>query len=77
MPSLNLGNRQKYRARSKSIFDRSFSVKKIISVINNKANKKFKISKHFGKGDSAQKILKNLQDKKVWNTSKQKHLKII
>ena len=77
VPSLNIGNRQRYRARSKSIFDRSFSVKKIISVINNKANKKFKISKHFGKGDSAQKILKNLQDKKVWNTSKQKHLKII
>ena len=77
VPSLNIGNRQKYRAKSKSIFDRSFSYKEIISVINKKKNKRFKASKLFGKGDSAQKIVKNLQDKKLWKTSKQKYLKII
>ena len=46
VPSLNI--RQKYRAKSKSIFDRSFSYKEIISVINKK-NKRFKASKLFGK----------------------------
>jgi UDP-N-acetylglucosamine 2-epimerase (hydrolysing) len=77
VPSLNLGNRQKYRARSKSIFDRSFSKKEIISIINKKKNKRFKANKLFGEGDSAQKIVKYLQDKKLWKTSKQKYLKII
>ena len=50
-------NRQKYRAKSKSIFDRSFSYKEIISVMLKKI-KDLKLSKLFGKGDSAQKIVK-------------------
>ena len=48
VPSLNIGNRQKYRAKSKSIFDRSFSYKEIISVINKKI-KDLKLANYLGK----------------------------
>ena len=34
------------------------------------------MSKIFGKGDSAKKISKILNDQKIWKTSKQKYLSI-
>lgn len=76
IPSLNIGSRQKNRAKSKSIFNCHFSKKEILFYIKNKSNKKFKMSKIFGKGDSAKKISKILNDQKIWKTSKQKYLSI-
>ncbi len=77
IPSLNLGKRQMNRAKSDSIFNSKFSQKEIILNINNNSSKRFRISKIFGKGDSAIKIIKILQNDKVWKTSKQKYLNII
>ena len=77
-PSLKYGkSTESMRAKSKSIFDRSFSYKEIISVINKKKIKDLKLANYLGKVIVLQKIVKNLQDKKLWKTSKQKHLKII
>ena len=43
IPSLNIGSRQKNRAKSKSIFNCHFSKKKeILFYIKDKSNKKFK-----------------------------------
>ena len=77
VPSLNLGKRQMNRAKSDSIFNSKFSQKEIIFNIFNNSSKRFRISKIFGKGDSAIKIVKILQNNKVWKTSKQKYLNII
>ena len=76
VPSINIGKRQKNRAKSNSIFNCNFSQNEIIQQINKNYNKKFKTSKIFGKGDSAKKIIKILNNNKTWGTSKQKYLKV-
>lgn len=77
IPSVNLGKRQKNRAKSNSIFDSTFNQKEVFKKINKLVNKRYKASKLFGGGDSAKQIVNILSDKKIWHTPKQKYLDIL
>lgn len=56
MPTINVGSRQKNRAKLVSIFNVDFNSSKIVNLIRKINNKKFKPLKVFGKGNSAKKI---------------------
>ena len=53
---INVGLRQKNRAKLTSVFNVDFNSSKIVNLIRNIDNKKFKPFKVFGKGNSAKKI---------------------
>ena len=73
IPTIDIGNRQHKRAKIDSIHNISFDKKKIANKIKTfKFGKKFKIDKHFGKGNSSQKFLKILRMKSFWKINNQK-----
>ena len=77
VPTINLGLRQKNRNNVPSIFDCKFSLNNMMKIFQNFKYKKFKKSKIFGDGKSAEKINKILKKKNVWNVSRQKYLQTI
>lgn len=77
VPSIDLGSRQMNRIKSKSIINTNFDNKKIIQILNFFSKKKYKKVKLFGKGNSSNKIIKILNSKNIWKTSKQKYLQEI
>ena len=70
--TINIGNRQKNRLRSKLIKNIPFEEKKIIYTINQVKNRKIIQRKFFGDGNSAKKIESLLLSKKIWKISNQK-----
>jgi UDP-N-acetylglucosamine 2-epimerase (hydrolysing) len=72
VPTIDLGERQKFRGKSKSIKNFNFEEKKILTYIK-KLNKKFRSSRYYGAGDSISKIKKIIEKKTFWNTKIQKH----
>ena len=76
VPTINIGNRQKNRFLYESIANIDFNEKKIIQAINNFDIKKFRLSKHFGKGNSSKLIYDILSKNKVWKITKQKQMVI-
>ena len=73
LPTINLGSRQKNRDINNSIFNLDFDVDKILEKINELGEVKFpKSSLNFGKGDSAIKFMKILENDATWETKTQK-----
>jgi UDP-N-acetylglucosamine 2-epimerase len=70
--TINLGNRQKNRLRSKLIKNIGFSKKIILETINSVKNRKISKRKFFGDGKSARKIEKLLSTDKIWRVKNQK-----
>ncbi|MBC8297624.1 MAG: UDP-N-acetylglucosamine 2-epimerase (hydrolyzing) [Pelagibacterales bacterium] len=76
IPTVDLGDRQKFRTSSLRVKNFKFrDKKKILTYINILDNKstKFTKSKEFGSGRSSEKIFKILNSKGFWNTDVQKH----
>ena len=76
IPAINIGNRQKNRFFHVSIKNVPFSQNEIVSAIKNMQTKKYKFTKHFGKGNSSILISNILKTKKIWKISKQKQMVI-
>ena len=73
LPTINLGSRQQNRDINNSIFNLDFDVDKILEKINELGEVKFpKSSLNFGKGDSAIKFMKILENDATWETKTQK-----
>ncbi len=73
VPTINLGDRQKNRLRSNLIKNIKFNEKSILTSIQFFKNRKFSHQKYFGKGNSANKIIKLLKTNKIWKISNQKN----
>ena len=71
--TINIGDRQKNRLRSKLIKNTSFSEKKIVKLIKFVENRKINKRNFFGEGRSSKKILGLLQTNKIWKISNQKN----
>ena len=71
--TLNLGDRQKNRLKTKLIKNVNFVEKKILKSIKFVKNRKIKKRKFFGDGKSAEKIMKLFLSNKIWNISNQKN----
>ncbi len=71
--TINLGDRQKNRLKSKIIKNVNFKHNEIIKAINFSKNRKIIRRKFFGEGKSAKKIIKLLLSNKIWNISNQKN----
>lgn len=76
IPAINIGNRQENRFFHISIKNTKFNEKEIIGAIKKLENKKFKFTKHFGKGNSSKLISNILKKRNVWKISKQKQMVI-
>jgi UDP-N-acetylglucosamine 2-epimerase (hydrolysing) len=76
IPAINIGNRQENRFFHVSIKNTKFNEKQIIGAIKILENKKFKLTKHFGKGNSSKLISIILNKRNVWKISKQKQMVI-
>ena len=72
VPSIDLGSRQHNRYKSVSIKNINFLEKSILSSINHYKNKKFKVKKYFGDGNSATRFVKIIKSKKFWKIEVQK-----
>ena len=70
--TINIGNRQSNRLKTKLIKNISFNEKKIIKMVDQVKNRKIIKRKFFGDGNSAEKIEKLLLSNKIWNVNKQK-----
>ena len=76
IPTINLGNRQNNRVKSKNIISIDIEMQKIISSINLALSfEKLPRDIDFGDGNSDKKFLKLLQTKELWKVSKQKQFK--
>ena len=74
IPTINIGSRQRNRYKSKSIHNVDIKSKTIEKKINRLFEIKYKRNFYFGKGDSANKIVRVLLKKNTWKTSIQKQL---
>ena len=75
IPTIDLGERQKFRGNSISIKNFTFDEKKILNYIS-KLNKNFISSKYYGTGNSLSKISKIVNKSTFWKTKIQKHFVI-
>jgi UDP-N-acetylglucosamine 2-epimerase (hydrolysing) len=76
VPTINLGNRQNNRVKSKNIISIDFEEKSIISAINLALSfEKIPRDIDFGEGNSDKKFFELLQQKSFWNISNQKQFK--
>jgi len=72
IPAINVGNRQKNRAKLCNLFDVNHSENQIVKVIESVKSKKYKTNFFFGKGNSFKKIYNILLKKNFWKTPIQK-----
>ena len=72
-PSVNIGSRQKNRSVSKSVtnysYNNNFSLEELIT--RNWGNR-HKSDKSFGSGNSSEKFIRILEQKKIWSLKTQK-----
>jgi len=71
--TINIGNRQKNRLKTKLIKNIDFNKNEIIEIVSRIKNRKIITRKFFGEGKSAKKIEKLLLTKKIWEISNQKN----
>lgn len=75
VPTINIGSRQKNRAKCKTIIDINYNTNNILkSLVNIEKIKKTKTNL-FGSGNSANKFYKILKNKSIWKGSTQKQFK--
>ena len=73
VPTINVGDRQKNRAKLSSIYDCNYNFYKILKLIKKfSIKKRFKKSYFFGLGKSNKKVKKILSSSKIWNIKNQK-----
>jgi UDP-N-acetylglucosamine 2-epimerase (hydrolysing) len=73
VPTINIGTRQQNRFSCESIIDIDPHVISILNAIKHvESMKVLQSSYHFGNGNSAVKFIKALNEKKIWDTPKQK-----
>lgn len=78
VPTINLGNRQNNRVKSKNIMSSDFIEENISKSIDKALkNKKMKSDVDFGNGNSDKMFFKLLKEKKFWDISNQKQFKDI
>ena len=75
IPTIDLGERQKFRGKSKSIRNFNFNEKEILDYIKN-IKHRFSSSKYFGSGNSIDKINKLINKPSFWKAKIQKHFVI-
>lgn len=76
IPTINIGNRQNNRVKSKSINSIDFDAKEILLSINKAKEEKRTIKDvDFGDGNSDKKFFELLKDDKIWNISNQKQFR--
>ena len=74
--SLDIGSRQFNRASNKSIeYISPFDKKKILYFLEKNWNKKYDKNFEYGKGNAAEKFVKILLTKNIWDESLQKNFK--
>ena len=71
--TINIGDRQKNRLKSKLIRSVNFIEKSILQSIKFSKDRKINKRKFFGDGKSAEKIIKLFLSSKIWNISNQKN----
>jgi UDP-N-acetylglucosamine 2-epimerase (hydrolysing) len=71
--TINIGDRQKNRLKTKLIKNVNFVENSILQTIKFSKNRKINKRKFFGDGKSAEKITKLLLSSKIWNISNQKN----
>jgi len=71
--TINIGDRQKNRLKTKLIKNVNFVENSILQTIKFSKNRKINKRKFFGDGNSAEKITKLLLSSKIWNISNQKN----
>ena len=73
VPSINIGSRQKNRSFSKSVTNYSYQNNTTLEkIIKKKWGNKHGSDKSFGSGDSSQRFIKILKQKKIWSLKTQK-----
>ncbi len=78
IPTINVGDRQKNRAKLKSIFNSNYKFKEILILIKKFSKRKsFKKSYFFGLGKSNRKVKDILLSNRIWKLTNQKHFKEI
>lgn len=78
IPTINVGNRQNNRANLESIINTTYKYEEILNQIKKIGNKRrFKKSFFFGFGKSRQRVLKILNNKRIWKLNNQKQFKDI
>ena len=75
IPTIDLGERQKFRGKSKSIKNFDFKENEILNYIKN-IKYRFNSSKYFGSGNSVDKINKLINNPSFWKAKIQKHFVI-
>ena len=74
VPTINLGNRQRNRAKISSVLNSKFDKKKILFLINKVLKKKYQKIKYFGFGNSKNKFINIIKNnKRIWNNINQKY----
>ncbi len=74
-PTINIGDRQKNRAKINSIINCSYNYRSILKSIKklDKSDKKYKKKNfYFGYGNTNKKVMKILLSKRIWRTNNQK-----
>ena len=74
IPTINIGNRQKNRAKLTSIINSDYNKENIIKKIIKYYGCKFRKDVTFGAGNSANKIYLKLNSKNIWRTKTQKYI---
>lgn len=78
LPSINIGSRQSNRFSYESIINTSDSKEQIINAIKIASQKKcINTTTYFGDGNSRKNFLSVIEDKKIWDTPRQKIFKDI
>ena len=72
IPTVNIGNRQKNRTKSRNIINVDNNKENILKAITKVENKKINPVSHFGDGDSSKKFYEIMTSEKIWNISIQK-----
>lgn len=75
IPSINIGNRQKFRSTNTNILHVEPDKSSILSAIENAMDQKIPPNFEFGKGNSSKIFYELISDEKIWNISLQKYFK--
>ncbi|MCF6279728.1 MAG: UDP-N-acetylglucosamine 2-epimerase [Flavobacteriaceae bacterium] len=77
VPTINIGTRQENRALHSHILNVDYSIDEILKAINSNTKRVQLQEYSFGKGNSAQKFLENLNSEELWQLNHQKQFKEI
>lgn len=72
LPSINIGDRQKRRAKAKSITNCDHNINNIINAILESKNRSYTPEYEFGQGNSSQLFFQAISSQDIWEINKQK-----